>query len=397
MVKIVITLLLLIFPAQLFSEEKKYGSLFYNSDIPNTLFMLNDIREGDSFSLRKALRSHEINTLVLASPGGSVLEGLNMAGIVFDKGLKVYVPEKARCASACSFIFFAGKERKAQGRLGVHQFYFNNAKASGNVNQTGEVVQLTVSEIIGFLNEFDTPRFVLERMFQQQDMYYFDTEEMMQLMTNEFSVSESMQTKINTFWDVARTTLVKKEPKLSAAEGVAILQTRLNEIGCNAGLVDGKLGRKTETAIKRFSKIAGIPYTKRSSLTKEFFDKLSNAPKGYCPKVGWPDLKFAKSYRLQCYYSYISNCKYAELTNLGYSKVNQTLNLYLKYTNHKCGDSGKREFKFRENGTFMYGFNSTRDLYEGSTYLVDQSGYVNQMSYGSDYNGSESICTITPN
>ena len=95
MIRIFCILSFLLIPPYLFSEEKKYGSLIYNIDIPNTLFFMGDIRNGDSFSLRKGLRNHEINTIVLASPGGLVMEGLNMAGIIFDKRLNVYVPEKA--------------------------------------------------------------------------------------------------------------------------------------------------------------------------------------------------------------------------------------------------------------------------------------------------------------
>ena len=160
MIRNLIILIVFLLPFELISEEKKYGSLIYNTDIPNTLFLMGDIRNGDSFSLRKALRNHEINTIVLASPGGLVMEGLNMAGIIFDKGLNVYVAEKATCASSCTFMFFAGKERKVRGKLGMHQFYSGNASASGNINETENVFQFTVLEIIGFLCEFETPSFV---------------------------------------------------------------------------------------------------------------------------------------------------------------------------------------------------------------------------------------------
>ena len=81
------TLLCLCLPLQLFSDEKKYGSLIYHSEIPNSVFVIGELKQGDSFNLRKLLRNHDITTVVLASPGGSVWEGLNMAGIVFDKGL----------------------------------------------------------------------------------------------------------------------------------------------------------------------------------------------------------------------------------------------------------------------------------------------------------------------
>ena len=43
--------------------------------------------------------------------------------------------------------------------------------------------QFTVSEIIGFRNEFETPAWVYDRMFQQADMYYFKESELLQLET----------------------------------------------------------------------------------------------------------------------------------------------------------------------------------------------------------------------
>ena len=64
---------------------------------------------------------------MLSSPGESVFEGLQIAGIIHDKGLQTYIPkhgleEEGDCASACSFMFFAGTTRSAEGNLGVHQF-----------------------------------------------------------------------------------------------------------------------------------------------------------------------------------------------------------------------------------------------------------------------------------
>jgi len=69
-----------------------YGSFLYTDTVPNALFFFSDIEKNDSFELRKALRNHDIDTLVLSSRGGSVWEGLNMAGIIHDKGLTTYVP-----------------------------------------------------------------------------------------------------------------------------------------------------------------------------------------------------------------------------------------------------------------------------------------------------------------
>ena len=164
-----------------------YGSFLYSEKVPNALFFFSDIEKNDSFELRKALRNHDIEILVLSSKGGSVWEGLNMAGIIHDKELITYVPtiglesKKGNCASACAFMFFGGGTRIADGKLGVHQFYSGSASESAKIGTTQKVAQFTVSEIIGFLNEFETPPFVYERMFQQSKMYYFDDQEMDQI------------------------------------------------------------------------------------------------------------------------------------------------------------------------------------------------------------------------
>ena len=108
----ILIFLLLFVPMQLVAKNKSYGSFIYIEELPHALFLIGDIEKNDVFNLRKALRNHDIQTLVLASPGGFVYEGLNMAGVIFDKGLRVYIPKEAICASSCAFMFFAGKERK---------------------------------------------------------------------------------------------------------------------------------------------------------------------------------------------------------------------------------------------------------------------------------------------
>ena len=181
-----------------------YGSFLYTDTVPNALFFFSDIEKNDSFELRKALRNHDINTLVLSSRGGSVWEGLNMAGIIHDKGLTTYVPKlglegRGDCASACSFMFFAGKTREAEGDVGVHQFYSGSASESAKVEETEEIAQFTVSEIIGFLNEFETPPFVFERMFQQSKMYYFDNSEMKKIARTVTPFTQENRSEIEGF------------------------------------------------------------------------------------------------------------------------------------------------------------------------------------------------------
>ena len=165
-------------------QPTRYGSFLYFEQIPNALFFFGAIERSDSFEFRKAIRTHPIDTVVLGSPGGSVWEGLSMAGIIYDKKLRTYVPKGSECASACSFMYFAGQPRHAGGKVGVHQFYSGNDKV--DEGKTNFESQFTVSEIIGFLNEFNTPPFVFERMFSQKEMYYFTAKEMEEINSTSY-------------------------------------------------------------------------------------------------------------------------------------------------------------------------------------------------------------------
>ena len=269
------------------AEESMYGSFVYNSDIPNALFFMDSIKDGDDFELRKALRNHDIDSIVLASPGGSVWAGLSMAGIIFDKKLRVYVPPKGVCASACSFMFFGGNERLNEGELGVHQFASSDSSKTANTIKTQAQSQFTVSEIIGFLNEFDTPRFVLERMFQDRKMYWFNAEETKLLNSKEFTLDAVVQSAIAKYASVrvksAEDEVIQK-PKYTEKELIGLIQQRLNELGCNAGVADGIWGKRSRAAAIVFAKKAGLPTSGDNLISETFFEALANAAVGFCPK-----------------------------------------------------------------------------------------------------------------
>ena len=115
-------------------KGKSYGSFMFFEAVTNVLFFEEKIAQNDSFEFRKAIRNHDIDTIVLLSPGGSIWEGLTIAGMIFDKELTTFVPEGGRCTSACAFMFFAGNERHAAGKLGVHQFYSTDGEKSEKIN-----------------------------------------------------------------------------------------------------------------------------------------------------------------------------------------------------------------------------------------------------------------------
>ena len=227
-----------------------------------------------------------------------------MAGIIFDKRLRVFIPSKALCASACSYMFFGGNERLSEGELGVHQFASSDKTQTANAVKTQAQSQFTVSEIIGFLNEFDTPRFVLERMFEDREMYWFNDEETALLNSDDFTLEPATRAAVSHYLskalDDAKTEEVE-EPAHSTTELIALIQKRLNEIGCSAGAADGIWGARTNAAAVAFAKQSGLPYSKGALISEVFFEALNGAGKDFCPKRELNAItNFAKNYELVC-------------------------------------------------------------------------------------------------
>ncbi len=157
------------------ADAPTYGSFVYASDLPGVLFLTGEIKRNDSFELRRAMRDDQIDLVVAASPGGDLYEGLQIAAILHDNGIATYVPEGASCESSCANIFLGGTNRLVVGELGVHQFY--PVASVGNTvaprKETTAYAQYTTADIIGIMNQFDTPPFVYEKMFGTTAIYYF--------------------------------------------------------------------------------------------------------------------------------------------------------------------------------------------------------------------------------
>jgi hypothetical protein len=161
-----------------------YGSFLFDERVPAALFLTGEIRQGDSFELREALRDHEISIVIMGSAGGNLYEGLQMGSILRDKGISTFVPVGVNCESSCANMFFGGMNRKALGQLGVHQFYRVDS-ANGTVAAEAEATaQYTMADVIGVMNELSTPPFVYEKMLGTTEMYYFSDDEKLKLDIN---------------------------------------------------------------------------------------------------------------------------------------------------------------------------------------------------------------------
>jgi len=167
---------------ELSSDPNKF--LYFNN-LDGVLFLTGSIEKGMYTIFRQAITENKIHTIVLNSSGGDVDEGLNIAGTIFDKEIKTYIPEGYKCYSACSFIFFAGSEKYALGELGVHQAAYADdiSKEKAAIGTIDLLSQLSTADILLRLGEFNTPRFVEQRMLRTApgDMYIFNETELNKL------------------------------------------------------------------------------------------------------------------------------------------------------------------------------------------------------------------------
>ena len=366
MISCVVALLLASGSGNANAAERRYGSFIYNSDIPNALFFLEEIKRGDNFELRKALRNHDIDTIVLASPGGSVWAGLSMAGIIYDKKLRVYVPQKGICASACSFMFFGGNERLSEGELGVHQFASSDESKTAIAVETQAQSQFTVSEIIGFLNEFETPRFVLERMFEDRAMYWFNSEEITLLNSAQFTMDLNSLSDVSNYTSEKLFDVKAEAPSnstYSVKELISLIQKRLNEIGCFAGSADGVWGQQTNAAAVEFAKKSGLPTSADDLISETFFDALVNAREGFCsePRFNVPET-FASVYEYSCNGGPVFNdvwsvARHDKRNKVVYlrTKKGDTEELSYTETRFKTSEGMDGQFFFTEKG-YVYKF-----------------------------------------
>ena len=112
-----------------------------------------------------------LKSVSLNSPGGRVFPALDIARAIKAAGLNTVVPAGDECHSACAFIFLAGHERIAQGKLGVHQ-------VSGVDDPS--LTQTAIGRIYEDLVTFNAPSYLVSRMLRTPpgDMYVFTPEEL---------------------------------------------------------------------------------------------------------------------------------------------------------------------------------------------------------------------------
>lgn len=149
-----------------------------------------DIGSAERFAAEIAARGEYVQTVVLDSPGGSVVDALAIGSLIHEKGLATKVAAGSLCASSCPIVFASGAERIASpaAAIGVHQMYA--AALSGEPQNALRVAgaamsdaQLTTGKIMSHLAKSGVDNEVWIKALETPPdrLYYFSAEEMTRL------------------------------------------------------------------------------------------------------------------------------------------------------------------------------------------------------------------------
>jgi hypothetical protein len=169
-------------PALLQGYEVKQGFEWFPSKA-NLLFFVGSIYEGQEEVLKEFLEKHpEIDTIVLHSGGGLVSEAAMMSRIIFEREMTTYVPRDATCASACGYMWLAGKVRVLDGTLGAHRISVDHEVGAEMMTTADayEHMQKMVASLMIWMYEYEVPVLYYAWMFHtpSEEMHDFsDAEE----------------------------------------------------------------------------------------------------------------------------------------------------------------------------------------------------------------------------
>lgn len=156
-----------------------------------------DVGSAERFAAEIAARGEYVDTVVLDSPGGSVVDALAIGSLIHAKGLATKVAAGSLCASSCPIVFASGTDRIAsrEAAIGVHQIYA--AALAGDPQQALRAAgtamsgaQSATAEIMQHLTKTGVdPALWLHALATPPDrLYYFTPEEMTRLkLVTEFA------------------------------------------------------------------------------------------------------------------------------------------------------------------------------------------------------------------
>jgi hypothetical protein len=106
---------------------------------PDIIFVTGDLALGDEKKFIDVALSSGNAVVVLQSPGGNLIAGIEIGKAIHLKGFATYVPDNIQCVSACALAWLGGRIRymSKTARVGFHAAYIDNGgqaavSSSGN-------------------------------------------------------------------------------------------------------------------------------------------------------------------------------------------------------------------------------------------------------------------------
>jgi hypothetical protein len=169
------------------AAELRYGSLDPKDSEDNAVLLSGEIRKGDYEALLRFARKNptifNAHTLVLASPGGDLIEAMRIGSFVRKTYQSVFVsPDIGKCASACFLIYVAAVNRGAQAKaIGIHRPYFAPSEFERMPLQEAEKKHRRLMEVVRkYLEDQQVPQYLIERMFSlaSTEIYWLTFEDL---------------------------------------------------------------------------------------------------------------------------------------------------------------------------------------------------------------------------
>ena len=161
--------------------NERIGQFIVSSSHPDLIELTGKIDGNTLRDFHRALLAQpHARVILLESPGGYVDEALHLAAEIRARDLNTAIPKGFGCYSACTYLFFAGKEHVVRGELGVHQVAEEGAPA-GTKAYDGDVRAA--------LKSYGAPPGVIEAMAStpSSELHVFSPREITQYSLNRAS------------------------------------------------------------------------------------------------------------------------------------------------------------------------------------------------------------------
>jgi len=144
-----------------------YVSAMDYARLGGTFTMDGEIEKGDfvKFIISLASWNDPPTIFHINSIGGNLDEAMKIGEIVRASQIPVWSGEE--CYSACVFIYAAGVERDARGKIGLHRPYFDKAYFADLTSlEAKEKYENLKQKSVSYLNEMEVSRSLIDRIFK---------------------------------------------------------------------------------------------------------------------------------------------------------------------------------------------------------------------------------------